>query len=590
MPPRYGASRVDPDFALETSYADPQRVVGPIKAVITASQIVPPPFSVGADTGCANAALRVTGGGHFTQRLGVGVCPISTSPGIDVAGPVQPDTDNTAGRTIGVSGTLRWRGGYFGTELVVGTDPTGSDMVRIGGAGRFTALGVGAASNSAFFVNVNGSSAGDGTNLWTYRTDTTATVSLSGNYIGYYAYLRTAASAITIAAMSGMYLDTGTKGAGSTITTQYGLFIASQALGATNYAIFTNAGLVSLGDATTIRSGGLQVTGNIGLGAAPQAPFGIYMTGGTSTTDQEGMFLDVTGTSAATAFVIAGDFRAGTAAAGFTCAEVTGVYINDAVKGAGSTITTQYGIHLLSQTKGTTSYAIFTNLGIVSFGDIVKLNSVAGLVCANAALSTSATAGFIYIPTSAGAPTGVPGSQTGTVALEYDTTNDKLMVYNSSWKSVASVKSVVSAGTLVKQTTTSTTEVSVGTITVKANTVTAGSIVRITATGHWSAASVNNQFLIKTESGALTYVTITPGATNTEFRYTLWLGLVDTGGNTDGFQEFVTDTNLGTGAITTQTLAPSESFTVDVVYDFRAKVNSTVTFTLDTACIEIIPS
>jgi hypothetical protein len=54
-----------------------------------------------------------------------------------------------------------------------------------------------------------------------------------------------------------------------------------------------------------------------------------------------------------------------------------------------------------------------------------------------AALATNATAGFVYIPTSAGAPTGAPTAFTGKVAMEYDTTNNNLYVYNGAWKKVA---------------------------------------------------------------------------------------------------------------------------------------------------------
>jgi hypothetical protein len=56
------------------------------------------------------------------------------------------------------------------------------------------------------------------------------------------------------------------------------------------------------------------------------------------------------------------------------------------------------------------------------------------VVVGNAALSTNATDGFLYAPTSAGAPAGTPKTQTGTVAMEYDTTNNKLMIYNGAWK------------------------------------------------------------------------------------------------------------------------------------------------------------
>jgi len=59
------------------------------------------------------------------------------------------------------------------------------------------------------------------------------------------------------------------------------------------------------------------------------------------------------------------------------------------------------------------------------------------VICSQAALTTSATTGFLYIPTCAGTPTGVPSTNTGTVALVFNTTSSLLHVYSGGWKSVA---------------------------------------------------------------------------------------------------------------------------------------------------------
>lgn len=79
----------------------------------------------------------------------------------------------------------------------------------------------------------------------------------------------------------------------------------------------------------------------------------------------------------------------------------------------------------------------FVTRGSNSGGSLVKrvsIPSTGGMVVGAAALATNATDGFLYIPTCAGTPTGVPTTQTGTVAMIYDTTNNKLYIYNGAWK------------------------------------------------------------------------------------------------------------------------------------------------------------
>lgn len=59
------------------------------------------------------------------------------------------------------------------------------------------------------------------------------------------------------------------------------------------------------------------------------------------------------------------------------------------------------------------------------------------VVCGNAAIATTATDGFLYIPSCAGPPTGTPTTKTGRVPIVFDTTNNDLYIYDGGWVSVA---------------------------------------------------------------------------------------------------------------------------------------------------------
>ena len=65
----------------------------------------------------------------------------------------------------------------------------------------------------------------------------------------------------------------------------------------------------------------------------------------------------------------------------------------------------------------------------VASGDVVLAGA--------GALATNATTGFVHIPTCAGTPTGVPANTpTGAAALVFDSTNNKLYVYDGGWVDV----------------------------------------------------------------------------------------------------------------------------------------------------------
>jgi hypothetical protein len=133
----------------------------------------------------------------------------------------------------------------------------------------------------------------------------------------------------------------------------------------------------------------IDTSGNVGIGRAPNYQLDVYRSGTTNST---------------------------VAAANDNVVNILQGVGNTA--GVVGTITS----HPLVFTAGNTERMRITLTG----------NIVAG---ASAALATTATDGFLYVPTCAGTPTGVPTSITGMVPIVVNTTNNKLYFYSGgAWR------------------------------------------------------------------------------------------------------------------------------------------------------------
>jgi hypothetical protein len=63
-----------------------------------------------------------------------------------------------------------------------------------------------------------------------------------------------------------------------------------------------------------------------------------------------------------------------------------------------------------------------------------RMESTGSWLSGIASLSTSATDGFLYIPTTTNTPSGVPTAKTGRIPMIYDTTNHQFWFYDGGWK------------------------------------------------------------------------------------------------------------------------------------------------------------
>ena len=258
-------------------------------------------------------------------------------------------------------------------------------------------------------IRINGGEATLGANTFT-GAQVAPSLALGGATIGSNALAVTGATSLSNG--SATFDASGNAAASSLIVSQ----VAINA-GVSSQVLVRALGLYAFSANTTISGGGDTALSRIsagvigvGTGAAGSIAGGLQaatlaLGGATIGTNA----LAVTGTAAISGKTLFA------ATVGINNAD-PGTTIGLRITGPGASTTT-HGIYL-TDSGGNVSFDVYDN-GTTLLG--------------RASRPTTATTGFPYIPSGAGAPTGVPTVFTGMVPLYYDTTNKQFWIYDGAW-------------------------------------------------------------------------------------------------------------------------------------------------------------
>jgi uncharacterized protein YcfJ len=330
--------------------------------------------STWASSAALTASALVLGGG-------AGAAPATTTTGTGVV--------TALGVNVGTAGAFVVNGGALGTPssgavaaslITAGT--FGAGAYTFPGAlaitGAFTGATTGAFSGTVSTGALTATTGADRTVLIAQNSDSSTynVISLSGSAsnTGHLGFMGGATG------NNSLYIDVPTGGAFNfrvnvtnvaSISTTGALAITGAFTGATTGAF---SGAVSTGALTSTTG---RFSGEIGMGGAPYAGIGVYLqsTFALSGVNQYGIVLEPKGTSASTGSLTGLQVGLQTTAASYTTTAARGVYISDVTIGAGSAITTLYGLLIGDQVGGGTNYAIYTGAGLVRFGGAATFSS-----------------------------------------------------------------------------------------------------------------------------------------------------------------------------------------------------------------------
>jgi hypothetical protein len=181
--------------------------------------------------------------------------------------------------------------------------------------------------------------------------------------------------------------------------------------GVVNGVLYLNAGKVATSGSA------LQFDGtNLGIGAAPAAK--LHVDGGS--------FVNSASTVPALgASIVAGEIHAGES----NLAAADSGYLRLSA-GGGTTAGVKAAIDILRDSGGASEVRIYT-----SGTERMRVDLNGNARVGTAALTTTATNGFLYVPTCAGVPTGTPTAITGLAPIVVDTTNNRWYFYSGgAWR------------------------------------------------------------------------------------------------------------------------------------------------------------
>jgi len=215
--------------------------------------------------------------------------------------------------------------------------------------------------------------------------------STSLSYAGFNSAAGTQAASFTVSTLRHFRAAQGTFGAGSAVTNQYGYSVDSTLTGATNnYGFYSN--IASGSNRWNLYCAGTAdsyFAGNVGIG--------------TATPTHKTTIVSADNTEATTIF---------------------GAYANNTTQAVG------IGYNWVGGLGSTQPLRFLTNTL-----ERMRIDSDGNVVVNTAAIATTATNGFLYVPTCAGTPTGTPTTYTGRVPIVVDTTNHKLYFYSGgTWR------------------------------------------------------------------------------------------------------------------------------------------------------------